>query len=73
MRVVFQMSSNDSSGLIDSPVAGKLGNNRALLHSEEQGMLEKFRPYRWPSPQWLEAVRQRLGAALCRATKPPRA
>jgi hypothetical protein len=60
MRVAFQMSANDSSALLDSPVAAKLGNNRALLHSEEQGVLEKFRPFHWPTPAWLAQVRQYL-------------
>ncbi|HTU27089.1 MAG TPA: FtsK/SpoIIIE domain-containing protein [Pirellulales bacterium] len=56
-RIVFQMSANDSSTLIDTPAAGKLGMHRALLHSEEQAILEKFRPYRWPSENWLEQIR----------------
>jgi hypothetical protein len=44
-KVLFQMSPADSSALIDSPAASRLGTNRGLLHSEELGMLEKFRPY----------------------------
>jgi DNA segregation ATPase FtsK/SpoIIIE, S-DNA-T family len=44
-KVLFQMSPADSSTLVDSPAASRLGNNRGLLHSEELGMLEKFRPY----------------------------
>ena len=60
MRVAFQMSANDSSTLIDTPLAGKLGMHRALFHSEEQGVLEKFRPYRWPAQGWLDWVRQQL-------------
>ena len=44
-KVLFQMSPADSSSLIDSPAASRLGNNRGLLHSEELGLLEKFRPY----------------------------
>jgi hypothetical protein len=60
MRVLFQMSANDSSTLIDSPVAGKLGAHRALFHSEEEGKLEKFRPYGLPPPDWLEQVQQQL-------------
>ena len=57
MRVLFQMSSNDSSNLIDSPMANKLGAYRALYFSEEQGRLEKFRPYGSPPPEWVEQVR----------------
>ena len=47
-RILFQMSQNDSSNLIDSPAGNKLGQNRALVYSEEQGLLEKFRPYAIP-------------------------
>ncbi|MBI3838825.1 MAG: cell division protein FtsK [Planctomycetia bacterium] len=60
MRVAFQMSGNDSSTLIDTPLADKLGMHRAWFHSEEQGVLEKFRPYRWPAESWLDWVRQQL-------------
>lgn len=45
-RVLFQMSMNDSSNLIDSPAANSLGFHRALFYSEEQGIVEKFRPYK---------------------------
>jgi hypothetical protein len=60
MRVLFQMSANDSSTLIDSPVASRLGPNRALYFSEEEGRQEKFRPYAVPSDDWLGTVRQSL-------------
>jgi hypothetical protein len=61
-RVLFQMSANDSSNLIDSPAANRLGFHRALYYSEEQGLLEKFRPYAVPKREWLEQVRQKLTA-----------
>ncbi|MGC9084219.1 MAG: hypothetical protein ACP5ME_13720 [Anaerolineae bacterium] len=57
MRVVFQMSAEDSANLIDSPVASKLGPYRALFYDEEEGRLEKFRPYGLPSAAWLEQVK----------------
>jgi hypothetical protein len=60
MRLLFQMSVSDSSNLIDTPAAGKLGMHRALYYSEEEGRLEKFRPYGLPSAEWLEWVRQQL-------------
>lgn len=44
-RVLFQMSSGDSTQLIDSPAASRLGPNRAIFFSEESGVVEKFRPY----------------------------
>jgi hypothetical protein len=59
-RVLFQMSAADSSNLIDSPAANKLGFHRALVFSEEQGVMEKFRPYALPPKQWLEQVKSAL-------------
>jgi DNA segregation ATPase FtsK/SpoIIIE, S-DNA-T family len=50
----------DSSNLVDSPAAAKLGQNRALFFSEEQGRAEKFRPYGLPHEEWLAAVGKRL-------------
>lgn len=52
-RVLFQMSANDSSNLIDSTAAGNLGQHRGLLYSEETGQVEKFRPYAVPDDDWL--------------------
>jgi hypothetical protein len=60
MRVIFQMGVTDSSNLIDSPLASKLGMHRAYFHSEEQGRLEKFRPYGLPTDAWLAWVKERL-------------
>jgi hypothetical protein len=60
LRVVFQMNVADSSNLIDSPAASKLGLHRALFFNEEDGRLEKFRPYGLPSETWLKHVRQQL-------------
>jgi hypothetical protein len=56
MRVLGQMSQADSSNLIDSPLAGKLGQCRALFSTEDQGRLEKFRPYGPPPAEWLDRV-----------------
>jgi energy-coupling factor transporter ATP-binding protein EcfA2 len=60
LRTVFQMSGTDSSQLIDSPAASKLGPQRALFIHEETGTLEKFRPYAFPSPEWLAGISERL-------------
>jgi hypothetical protein len=54
------MSATDSSNLMDSPAASRLGTHRALLFSEEQGSFEKFRPYAPPSSEWLGWVREQL-------------
>jgi len=53
-RVVLPMNANDSSNLIDSPAAGRLGPNRALLFRGDLGTLEKFRPYQAPTPGWID-------------------
>jgi hypothetical protein len=60
-RVLFQMSANDSSTLIDSPLANKLGANRALAYSEEQGIVEKFRPYSIPPLEWVASIMPKKG------------
>jgi hypothetical protein len=60
MRVVFQMSANDSASLIDSPKAGNLGLHRALLHNEAQGYDETFRPYQMPDAEWLREAAAKL-------------
>jgi hypothetical protein len=62
LRVLFQMSGNDSSQLVDSPIAAKLGPQRAMFVHEETGTLEKFRPYAFPSPEWLDVVAGRMRA-----------
>jgi hypothetical protein len=59
-RVVFQMSSEDSSNLIDIPAASKLGQNRAYFFNEIEGQLEKFRPYGLPTNEWLAWVGDRF-------------
>ena len=61
-KVLFQMGVNDSSTLIDSPAASRLGFHRALLANEESGLLEKFRPYALPDAAFLEHVAKALRA-----------
>ncbi len=63
-RVLFQMAAADAATLVDSPGAstGLIGQNRALLASEELGVVEKFRPYSLPSPEWLATLAQGLRA-----------
>jgi hypothetical protein len=60
VRVVFQMSANDSASLIDSPKASMLGLHRALLYNEHEGSLETFRPYAMPESQWIEQIATQL-------------
>ena len=60
LRVLFQMSQSDSSQLIDSPLAGKLGPQRALFIHEETSTFEKFRPYSFPTTEWLTGISAKL-------------
>lgn len=60
-RVLFQMSSGDSTQLIDSPAASRLGPNRAIFYSEESGVIEKFRPYAALDPSERAGVLRELG------------
>jgi len=53
MRVLFQMSANDSATLIDSPRASSLGMHRALFYNAHEGYLETFRPYSLPTLEWV--------------------
>lgn len=71
LRVLFQMSATDSSTLMDTPAAAKLGRTRALFLTEETERAEKFRPYGLPSSEWLdracEQLRSRVGLKGLRA------
>jgi energy-coupling factor transporter ATP-binding protein EcfA2 len=58
MTIVFQMSGEDSVNLIDSPAASKIGQHYALFYNEEDGRLEKFRPFALPSEEWLKCFFQ---------------
>ncbi|MEW6302102.1 MAG: FtsK/SpoIIIE domain-containing protein [Verrucomicrobiota bacterium] len=60
LRILFQMSANDSASLIDSPKAGGLGLHRAILYNEHEGYLEVFRPYALPGTEWIETASQSL-------------
>jgi S-DNA-T family DNA segregation ATPase FtsK/SpoIIIE len=59
LRILFQMSANDSANLIDNPKASTLGLHRALFFNEQEGYLETFRPYALPDHQWLEQTTAR--------------
>ena len=60
MRVLFQMSANDSASLIDSPKASTLGLHRALFYSEHESRLETFRPFALPDAGWVEEATRAL-------------
>jgi hypothetical protein len=60
-RAMFQVSSTDSSTLIDSPAATNLGGSRGLLYSEERGTIEKFRPWQLPSDGLVTQIMGKIG------------
>lgn len=62
MRVLFQMSTNDSASLCDDPKASTLGLHRALFYNEQEGYLETFRPYALPSGEWTDEAGARMAA-----------
>jgi S-DNA-T family DNA segregation ATPase FtsK/SpoIIIE len=63
-RVALQMSPVDSTSLIDSPAAGRLGEHRALFYRDDTGTSTKFRPYGRPTPEWLAFLSENLSAEL---------
>lgn len=55
-RVLFRLSANDSSSLIDSPAASKLDSLRGLVYDDATGDFEKFRPFAIPKEEELAAL-----------------
>lgn len=53
IRLLMQMSGNDSTHLIESIAASRLGDQVMLAFDEATGLEQRFRPF---SPQWLEAI-----------------
>jgi len=64
LRVLFQMSANDSASLIDTAKAATLGLHRALLQNAQAGTLETFRPYALPDDAWIEEAARNLSRLL---------
>lgn len=60
MRVLFQMSANDSATLIESPKASELGLHRAIFYNQQEGQMETFRPYALPEAAWLADAANQL-------------
>lgn len=60
MRVALQMSEEDSHELIKARAANKLGPNRALYFSEQEGKMEKFQPYELPTEEWFDWVEEQF-------------
>ncbi len=60
IRIVFQMSANDSASLIESPAANNLGLHRAILFNGHEGWTETFRPYALLDNAWLDEAGGKL-------------
>jgi hypothetical protein len=64
LRVLLQMSANDSASLIDSAKASTLGLHRAILYNAQAGTLETFRPYALPENAWIDDAARNLSRLL---------
>jgi len=58
LRVALQMNDKESTDLLGSPLAARLGENRALFRHEdwEAGRMEKFKPYALPEEEELRRL-----------------
>lgn len=61
-RIAFRMNQTDSSNLVDSPVAVGLENGRAIIYRDQTGTTEKFRPFAWPTTEWLDEIQPECDA-----------
>ena len=57
LKVVYHLSPDDSSNLIDTPLAHRLKPNLAFLSNEGDGTFEKHKPYDLPCQEWLEEIK----------------
>jgi len=64
LRVLFQMSANDSASLIDTQKAANLGLHRAIFCNMQAGTLETFRPYALPDEAWIAEAAGELSRLL---------
>ncbi|MEP3481573.1 MAG: FtsK/SpoIIIE domain-containing protein [Fuerstiella sp.] len=63
-RIAFRMNQTDSSNLVDSPVAVGLENGRAVIYRDRTGTTEKFRPFAWPTTDWLDEIQTDVPSIL---------
>jgi len=55
-RIAFRMNQTDSASLVDNPIAATMGPGRAIVYRDQTGTTEKFRPFAWPSSNWLQSL-----------------
>ena len=70
-RIAFTMDSQDSTSLISSPNAANIGADTAILYSEQTGAVQQFRPFAWPSVEWLATLPQSTITVASEATERP--
>ena len=55
-RIAFRLNQTDSASLIDTPAAAALSQGRAILSRDQTGTADRFRPFNWPSNEWLQSI-----------------
>ncbi len=55
-RIAFRLNQTDSASLIDTPAAAALSQGRAILYRDQTGTADRFRPFNWPTNEWLQSV-----------------
>ena len=55
-RIAFRLNQTDSASLIDTPAAAALSQGRAILYRDQTGTADRFRPFNWPSNEWLQSI-----------------
>ena len=55
-RIAFRLNQTDSASLIDTPAAAALSPGRAILYRDQTGTADRFRPFNWPSSEWLNSL-----------------
>ncbi len=57
-RIAFRLNQTDSASLIDTPAAASLTQGRAILYRDQTGSADRFRPFSWPTTEWLHSHRE---------------
>ncbi len=68
-RIVLTMNSEDSASLINSPNAATIDSETAILYSEQTSVAQQFRPFAWPSTEWLATLPQSTVTVTNEATE----
>lgn len=55
-RIALCMNADDSNSLIGNSDAASLSPGRAIFYVDPAGTIERFRPFEWPSDEWLAAA-----------------